>query len=181
MAEKGGSKKPGQKTGQKTGQSGAAPSKKTVIKMVSENRKARFDYTIEDSFEAGLVLAGSEVKSLRQGAMNLKDSYVVISKGEAYLQNANISAYKASSYNNHEPERRRKLLLRKTELDRIERAIDERGYTCVPLKVYFKGSWAKVEVALAKGKNAGDKRNTIKSRDVDRELANVKRKSRGER
>jgi SsrA-binding protein len=170
-----------QKGGSKNaGKSGASPSVKTVIKMVSENRKARFDYVIEDSFEAGLVLSGSEVKSLRQGAMNLKDSYVVMSKGEAYLQNANISPYKASSYNNHEPERRRKLLLRKAELDRIERAIDERGYTCVPLKVYFKGSWAKVEVALAKGKNSGDKRDSIKTRDVNRELAAVKRKSRGE-
>lgn len=152
--------------------------KKTDIKLITDNRKAKFDYTIEDTFEAGLVLTGSEVKSLRKGDVNLKDSYISIRNGEAYLQNAHISVYKASSYMNHEPERLRKLLLSKSELFKLERAIDEKGYTCVPLKLYFKGGWAKAEIALVKGKKAGDKRESIKSRDVNRELSQAKRKSR---
>jgi SsrA-binding protein len=155
-----------------------ADKKNGDIKIVAENKKARFDYSIEDTFEAGLELRGSEVKSLRKGDVNLKDSYVAFSNGEAYLQNAHISVYKSSSYLNHEPERRRKLLLNKTELDRLERALDEKGYTCVPLKIYFKKGWAKVEIALAKGKQGADKRDSIKSRDVKRELEQVKRKSR---
>ncbi len=148
------------------------------IKLIVENRKARHDYSIEDTLEAGIELRGSEVKSLRKGDANLKDSYVVIANGEAYLQNAHISVYKASSYLNHEPERRRKLLLNRTELARLERALDEKGYSCVPLKIYFKGGWAKIEIALAKGKKAADKRESIKSRDVNRELSQAKRKAR---
>ncbi len=153
-------------------------SKKDGIKLIAENRKARHDYHIIETLEAGLVLVGSEVKSLRQGSIQLKDSYVVFTNGEPYLQNAHISPYRASSYMNHEPERRRKLLLNKNEMARLERAIDEKGFTCVPLKVYFKGGWAKIELALAKGKQASDKRESIKSRDADRELAAAKRKSR---
>jgi SsrA-binding protein len=155
-----------------------ADKKNADIKIVAENKKARFDYSIEDIFEAGLELRGSEVKSLRKGDVNLKDSYVAFSNGQAYLQNAHISVYKSSSYLNHEPERRRKLLLNKNELDRLERAMDEKGYTCVPLKIYFKKGWAKVEIALAKGKQGADKRDSIKTRDVKRELEQVKRKTR---
>jgi SsrA-binding protein len=161
--------------GHKPPKSGA---KKDAIKMITENRKARFDYSIEDTLEAGLQLTGSEVKSLRRGDVNLKDSYVVFANGEAYLQNAHISVYKSSSYMNHLPERRRKLLLKGAELDRIGRAIEERGLSCVPLKLYFKGSWAKVEIAIARGKKSADKRDSIKSRDAERELASAKRKTR---
>jgi SsrA-binding protein len=152
--------------------------KSQAIKLITENRKARHDYMIEDTFEAGMELTGSEVKSLRKGDANLKDSYVVMANGQAYLLNAHISVYKASSYMNHEPERRRRLLLQANELLRLEKAIDGKGYTCVPLKIYFKGSWAKIEIALAKGKQSGDKRQAIKDRDNDRELAQLKRKHR---
>jgi len=144
------------------------------IKIVAENKKARFDFMIEDAFEAGMVLQGSEVKSIRAGQISLKDSYVAMVGNELYLQKAHISVYKPSSYNNHEPERRRKLLLNRTEIDRIERAISEKGYTCVPLKVYFKSGRVKVEIALARGKRHGDKRESIKSRDVSRELARAR-------
>jgi SsrA-binding protein len=154
--------------------------KSSGIKIVAENKKARFDFSIEDTFEAGLELRGSEVKSVRAGDVNLKDSYVIFKNGEAFLQNAHISVYKASSYMNHEPERLRKLLLSKLDLQRIERAIQEKGYTCVPLKIYFKNGWAKLEIALARGKKAADKRDSIKSRDVGRELQQAKRKSRGD-
>lgn len=152
--------------------------KTAAIKPITENKKARFDYSIGDVYEAGLELTGSEVKSLRRGDAQLKDSYVIFKNGQAYLQNAHISVYKASSYMNHEPERLRRLLLNRNELSRIDRAISEKGFTCVPLKMYFKGGWAKVEIALVKGKKAADKRESIKSRDTDRELAQARRKTR---
>lgn len=148
------------------------------IKIIAENKKARFDYSIGETFEAGLELRGSEVKSLRAGDVNLKDSYIVFKGGEAFLQNAHISVYKASSYMNHEPERLRKLLLKQTELVKIERATQEKGFTCVPLKIYFKAGWAKLEIALVKGKKAADKRESSKSRDAERELASARRKDR---
>lgn len=152
--------------------------KPSGIKIVTENRKARHDYIITDTFEAGIELRGSEVKSLRAGDINLKDSYVEFSNGEAFLRNAHISIYRASSYMNHEPERRRRLLLNRNELNKIERAVEEKGLTCVPLKVYFKGGWAKVEIGIAKGKKLGDKRESSKARDMDREIAAAKRKNR---
>jgi SsrA-binding protein len=155
-----------------------SPGRNPVIKVVAENRKARFDFTVEDTFEAGLELRGSEVKSLRKGDVNLKDSYISFRGGEAFLQNAHISVYKASSYLNHEPERLRKLLLKSTEIAKISRAVQEKGYTCVPLKIYFKDGWAKLEVALARGKKAADKRESTKARDAGRELAAAKRKAR---
>jgi len=150
--------------------------KKETIKIVAENRKARHDYSIIDTFEAGIELVGSEVKSIRKGDLNLKDSYVAFSNGEAYLQNAHISEYRASSYTNHLPERRRKLLLKRIELDKIEAAVEEKGLTCVPLRVYFKGEWAKVEIAIARGKQAHDKRDAMKDRDAKRELEQVRRR-----
>jgi SsrA-binding protein len=156
----------------------ASDAKRSGIKVVADNKKARFDFSIEESYEAGLELRGSEVKSLRAGDVNLKDSYIIFKNGEAFLQNAHISVYKSSSYLNHAPERLRRLLLGKHDILKLERAINERGYTCVPLKIYFKGSWAKIEVALAKGKKAQDKRESIKSRDVGREIQQAKRKSR---
>lgn len=141
------------------------------IKIIVENKKARFDYIIEETLEAGLSLMGSEVKSIREGAVNLKDSYIAFINGEAFLQNAHISVYKASSYNNHEPERLRKLLIHKIELEKFERAVHEKGYSCVPLKMYFKEGRIKLEIALAKGKKHGDKREAIKERDTKREIA----------
>ncbi|MGE0764172.1 MAG: SsrA-binding protein SmpB [Bdellovibrionales bacterium] len=140
------------------------------IKIITDNKKARFDYHIVETYEAGLVLTGSEVKSLREGDCSLKDSYVAFVGDEAYVQKMHISVYKASSYNNHEPERRRKLLLNRHELNKIEAAIQEKGYTCVPLKAYFKEGRAKLEIALAKGKLKGDKRDTAKKRDANREI-----------
>lgn len=150
--------------------------KKESIKLIAENKKARFDYTLQDTYEAGLVLTGSEVKSLRNGQVNLKDSYVSFVRNEAFLQNAHISEYRASSYNNHIPERLRKLLLHANELDQIERALQEKGLTCVPTKIYFKNGRVKLEIALAKGKKIGDKRESIKDRDAKREIAQAKAK-----
>lgn len=146
------------------------------IKIVAENRKARHDYTIVDTFEAGLVLTGSEVKSLRNGQCQLKDSYVVFDRAEMYLQNAHISVYKSSSYNNHHPERKRKLLMHRDQINKLSGQVIEKGLTIVPLKVYFKESRAKVELALVKGKKAHDKRDSIKSRDVERDLARARRR-----
>lgn len=140
------------------------------IKIVSENRKARYDYEIIETIEAGLVLMGSEVKSLREGACQLKDSYVVFRGEEAYLQGVHISPYKASSYNNHAPERLRKLLLHKEQLKKISKQVQAKGLSCVPLKVYFKEGKAKVEIALVRGKKAHDKRETIKKREANREM-----------
>lgn len=148
------------------------------ILIVQENKKARFDYDILETFEAGLVLTGSEVKSLRDKAVQLKDSYVSFRGDEAFLQNAHIAEYKASSYNNHAPERLRKLLLNRNELDRIFGSMREKGLTCIPLKIYFKKGRAKVELALAKGRKAPDKREAIKTRDVKAQLQRTMRKSR---
>ena len=148
------------------------------IIMVTENRKAHHDYTIVETFEAGLVLWGSEVKSLRNGQCQLKDSYVSFQKDEAFLQNAHISEYRASSYNNHAPERLRKLLMHKHELEKIYAALREKGLTCVPLKIYFKDGRAKVEIALVKGKKTHDKRDAIKKRDASMELRQTKQRYR---
>lgn len=148
------------------------------ILIIQENRKARFDYEVIETLEAGLVLMGSEVKSLRDNQVQLKDSYVSFRGAEAYLQNAHIAVYKASSHNNHEPERLRKLLLHRNQLDRIFGMMREKGLTCVPLKIYFKDGRAKVELALVKGRKAHDKREAIKTRDVKAQLQKTLRKSR---
>lgn len=148
------------------------------ILIITENRKARHDYTIIETFEAGLVLTGSEVKSLRDKQAQLKDSYVSFRGDEAFLQNAHISEYKSSSYNNHEPERLRKLLLHRHQLEKIYGALREKGLTCIPLKMYFLKGRAKVEIALVKGKNFVDKRQAIKTRDASRELRRSTQKNR---
>lgn len=148
------------------------------ILIITENRKARHDYHIIEVYEAGLVLTGSEVKSIRDKQVQLKDSYISFIKDEAYLQNAHISEYKASSYNNHAPERLRKLLLNRNELNKIYGAVREKGLTCVPLKMYFKNGKIKIEIALAKGKNTIDKREAIKKRDVSMELKRNLQRSR---
>lgn len=148
------------------------------MKIVSENKKARHDFEILETFEAGLVLTGSEVKSIRGGSVNLKDSYVSFRGDEAFLQNAHISVYKASSYNNHEPERLRKLLLNRNELNKIFGKMRERGLSCVPLKMYFKNGRIKIEIALCKGKKQHDKREAIKARDVNRETQSALKRGR---
>lgn len=148
------------------------------IKIITENKKAWFDYEILEKYEAGIVLQGSEVKSLRNGQANLKDAYVAFRGHEAFLQNAHISVYQASSYNNHEPERIRKLLLHEHELKKIQIATTEKSLTCVALKMYFKKGRVKVEIGIARGKKKGDKRQSIKSKEADRELQRAMRKSR---
>jgi SsrA-binding protein len=148
------------------------------IQIISENKKARFDYHIVETFEAGMVLTGSEVKSLRANQVQLKDSYVSFIGDEAFLQNAHIAEYKNSSYNNHTPERLRKLLLNRKELEEIYGALREKGLTCVPLKIYFKEGRAKVEIALVKGKKLHDKREAIKKRDVSMEMKKSLQRSR---
>ena len=123
-----------------------------------------------------MVLTGSEVKSLRDGQVQLKDSYVSFKSNEAYLQSAHISPYKASSYNNHEPERLRKLLLNRVEIDRIYEALREKGLVCVPLKIYLKKGRIKLELGLAKGKNKGDKRQDIKKKEAQREMDRARKR-----
>ena len=148
------------------------------VLVIAENRKAKFDYFIIETYEAGLVLTGSEVKSLREGSVLLKDSYVSFIKDEAFLQNAHISEYKKSSYNNHTPERLRKLLLHRQELSKIYGSVREKGLSCVPLSMYFKNGRVKVQIALVKGKKAHDKRESIKKRDASSELRRSLRRDR---
>ena len=148
------------------------------IKIIADNKKARFEYEILETFEAGLALMGSEVKSLRVNTCTLKDAYVSFRGNEAFLQNAHIPVYTASSYNNHEPERLRKLLLHEHEIKKIMVATTEKGLACVPLKIYFKKGLAKVELAIGRGKKKGDKRQAIKSREADREVQRGLRRSR---
>lgn len=146
------------------------------IKIVSTNKKAFHDYHIMEKFEAGIQLMGSEVKSIRAGNVQLKDSYVTFKGTELYLLNAHIGHYQASSYNNHALERDRKLLMHRQEIDKLIQALREQGLTLVPIQVYFKEGRAKVEIALAKGKKLHDKRDAIKTRDVKRQLDQLKRK-----
>jgi SsrA-binding protein len=148
------------------------------ILIISDNKKARFDYHVVETFEAGMMLTGSEVKSLRANQVQLKDSYISFIGNEAFLQNAHIAEYKNSSYNNHTPERLRKLLLNRRELDEIYGALRERGLTCVPLKIYFKDGRVKLEIALVKGKKQHDKREAIKKRDVSMEMKKSLQRSR---
>ncbi len=148
------------------------------ILIIQENRSARHEYIIIESFEAGLVLTGSEVKSIRARSVQLKDSYIAFKGDEAFLQNAHISEYKSSSYNNHHPERLRKILLHREELNKIYGSLREKGLTCVPLKIYFKKGKVKIELALVKGKKLHDKREAIKKRDIDNQLRQTKKFSR---
>ena len=148
------------------------------IKIVCENRKARHNYFIEDRFEAGMVLLGTEVKSLRDGKATLQDAYAIFKNGELFLLNANIPPYKLGNRANHEPQRTRKLLLHRAELSKLWGKSEIKGYTLVPLKIYFKKGLAKVEIALGKGKKQHDKRATTKEREAQRHLAKVTKKSR---
>lgn len=138
-------------------------------KVVATNRKARHDYAIEDTFEAGLVLTGSEVKSLREGRASLVDGYAFIDGGEAWLDAVHIPEYIGGTWNNHAPRRKRKLLLHKAQILKIHGKVKEGGYTLVPLRLYFSDGRAKVELAVAKGKREYDKRQTLRERQDVRE------------
>lgn len=148
------------------------------IKVICQNRKARHDYFILDEYEAGMVLLGTEVKSLRLGRAHLKDSYAKARGGELFLYNMHIGAYPFAAYGNHDPLRPRKLLLHKQEIKRIVGKVKEKGQTLVPLQVYFKDGKAKVALALAKGKRRYDKREAIREREEKRELDRAKRERR---
>lgn len=141
------------------------------IKVVATNKQAYHNYNIVDTYEAGLVLQGSEVKSIREGQVNLKDSFVRIDDGEAYVLNMYIAPYKPASKLQHDPYRKRKLLLHKREILKLMGKAQEKGYTIIPTKLYFKNGKAKLEIALAKGKAKYEKRQAIKERDLKRELA----------
>ena len=147
-----------------------ASTKETAEKTVTVNRRAHREYFIDESFEAGMVLLGSEVKSLRDGRVNLADSYARVDKGQVYLVNSHISPYPAANMFNHEPTRPRKLLLHKREIMRLTGKVKERGLTLIPLKLYFKDGRAKVELGLARGKKLYDKRATVKEKMVRREM-----------
>ena len=144
--------------------------KETGRKFIAQNKKARHDYAIEDVYEAGLVLTGTEVKSLRAGRASLVDAYANIKDGEVWLQNAHIPEYDQGSWTNHEPRRPRKLLLHRAEIAKLIGKTKESGLTLVPLSMYFKDGKAKVEIALARGKRAYDKRQTMAARDAAREI-----------
>jgi len=148
---------------------------KGSIKIIAENRKARHDYIIVDQYEAGLVLTGTEVQSLRLGKANLKDSYAKVKDGEVWLYQMHISPYPFAYYNNHDPLRVRKLLLHKREILRLYAKANEQGHTLVPLKLYFKAGKAKITLALAKGKREFDKRETLRERDRKREVERARR------
>ena len=150
---------------------------KSGLKIISNNRKAKFNYFFSEFFEAGIVLYSSEVKSLRDGRANISESYAFDNRGEIYLVNSHIPSYKESSYNNHEPNRNRKLLLNKKEINKLIGRVHREGYTLIPTKLYFKKGKAKVEIAVAKGKKQYDKRQVKKRRDWDRERARYFRKS----
>ena len=137
--------------------------------MVAQNRKARHDYHIEDTWEAGLVLVGTEVKSLRAGRASLVDGFAEVDGGEVWLHSVHIPEYFQGTWNNHTARRKRKLLMNRAEIDKIERRVNERGLTIVPLSLYFKDGRAKVEIALAKGKKSWDKRAAIAERQATRE------------
>ncbi len=147
-------------------------------KVICQNRKARHDYFILDEYEAGMVLLGTEVKSLRLGRANLKDSYAKARGGELFLYNMHIGAYPFAAYGNHDPLRPRKLLLHKREIKRLVGKVKEKGQTLVPLQVYFKDGKAKVVLALAKGKRRYDKRDAIREREEKRELDRARRERR---
>jgi SsrA-binding protein len=145
-------------------------------KTVVSNRRARRDYFVEDTYEAGLVLTGSEIKSIRAGRANLQDSYVTIRDGEAWLINSHVSPYKQASALNHEPKRDRKLLLHRRQIDKLAGQVQAKGYTIVPLRLYLKDNRAKVEIALARGKKLYDKRADLAKRQAERDIERALRR-----
>jgi SsrA-binding protein len=151
---------------------------KHKIKMIAQNKKARHNYFIEDEYEAGIVLTGTEVKSLRAGKANLKDSYARIQNGEVFVHQMHISPYTYAYYGNHDPLRRRKLLLHSREIKKLYSKVNEKGHSLIPLKLYFKGGKVKISIALAKGKRLYDKRVTIRERDSKRDLDRARKEYR---
>lgn len=162
----------------------AAPkpqSKSEAEKLISQNKRAGFDYHIEKRIEAGVVLQGSEVKSCRDGRVQLVDSYATIEKGEIYLMKAHIAEYKEGGpFFNHVPQRRRKLMLHKREIRNLGALLEQQGYTLVPTRMYFKRGRVKVELGLAKGKTKGDKRETSRTAESDRRIRQATRRNRNE-
>ena len=150
-------------------------SEKKHTKIIAENRKARYDYHIDEKFEAGMVLKGTEVKSLRLGRANLKDSYARIKNGEVFVHQMHISPYPFAYYDNHDPLRPRKLLLHKREIKRLNVKVNEKGLTLIPLKMYFKNGKAKISIALARGKRKYDKRESIRRREESREMERTRK------
>ena len=146
-----------------------ATKKETGEKLIASNRKAFHDYFVLQKMEAGIALTGTEVKSLREAKVNLKDSYVDVDRGEAWLVGAHISPYTHGNRENHDPERRRKLLLHRREIDKLQGQIVEKGLTIVPLRLYFKSGRVKAEIAVVRGKKLFDKRESEKRRELDRE------------
>jgi len=147
----------------------------TQQRISISNRKARHEYFILEALEAGIVLTGTEVKSLRKGNANLQDSYAELRSGEVWLEGMHISPYEQGNINNHEPRRKRKLLLQRKQIRKLIGAMKEKGLTLIPLSVYFKGPYAKVELALARGKKSYDKRDAIAKRDAERDIARARR------
>jgi SsrA-binding protein len=147
-------------------------------KVIASNRRARHEYTIEDVFEAGLVLTGTEVKSLREGRASLADGFGQITDGEAWLHNVHIPEYVRGTWTNHEPRRTRKLLMHRKEIDKLAAATRERGLTLIPLSLYFSGGRAKIELGLARGKRTYDKRHDLAERDAAREVDRALRRRR---
>ncbi|NJM90062.1 MAG: SsrA-binding protein SmpB [Hydrococcus sp. RU_2_2] len=144
------------------------------IKIVSDNRQARHLYEILETYEAGIQLVGTEVKAIRAGKVNLRDGYALIRNGEALLLNVHISPYEASGqYFNHDPRRTRKLLLNRKEISKLIGQVEQKGLTLVPLKMYFKGSWVKISIGLGRGKKLHDKRETLKRRQDERDMARM--------
>lgn len=141
------------------------------MKLITENRQARHEYFIEETYQTGIVLEGSEVKSIRQGSVNLKDSFCLIANGEVFVKNMHIAVYdKSGAYNTRDSKRDRKLLLHKSEINRLIGKIGEKGYALIPLEVYFEGSLCKVKIGLCKGKHVFDKKATLKERDIKRSM-----------
>jgi SsrA-binding protein len=142
----------------------------STVKVIATNRKARHLYQFYDTYEAGLVLVGSEIKSIRAGRVSLQEGFVLFENGEAWLVNVHIAPYDPASRQNHEPRRRRKLLLHRREIDRLQGRTQEKGYTVVPTRLYLKDGRAKIEIALARGKKLYDKRQTLAKRDSKRQV-----------
>ena len=149
------------------------------VKIVATNRKAYHNYLIQESFEAGLALTGTEIKSVRDGKVNLSDAYVRPEGGELWLVNAHISRYEPGSYMSHDPIRRRRLLMHRKEVNLLTGRVQEKGLTLVPLKIYIKDSRAKLEIAVARGKKLYDKRDAIAERDSDREIERAVKRRQG--
>lgn len=154
--------------------------RETGRKLIAQNKKARHDFSIDEVFEAGLVLVGTEVKSLRLGRASLVDGFAMIDGGEAFLHNVHIPEYEQGTWTNHEPKRKRKMLLNRDEIRKISTAVARQGYTLVPLSLYFKDGKVKVEIGLARGRKTHDKRNAIAERDASREMQKAQgRRSKG--